>query len=106
VAATRSVIGPTIRKAPASPARSLIAMPLIGWSMLSAGGYPIVFYGSIHLPKIAPHNDELYAFLRGTHTILAFVSFATILLHVGAALFHALIRRDGVFPSITGQWSG
>jgi cytochrome b561 len=74
----------------------LIAMPLIGWSMLSAGGYPIVLYGSIHLPKIMPHNDELYAFLRSAHTILALLFFATILLHVGAALFHALIRQDGV----------
>jgi cytochrome b561 len=24
----------------------LIAMPLVGWGMLSAGGYPIVLYGS------------------------------------------------------------
>jgi cytochrome b561 len=42
----------------------LIAMPLVGWSMLSAGGYPIVLDGPIHLPKIMPDNDELYAFLR------------------------------------------
>ena len=48
----------------------LIAMPLIGWAMLSAGGYPIVLGGPIHLPKIMPHNDELYAFLRSAHTIL------------------------------------
>lgn len=82
----------------------LIAMPLVGWSMLSAGGYPIVFGGPVHLPKIMPHNDELYAFLRSAHTILAFLFFATILLHVGAALFHALIRQDGVFPSMAGRW--
>ena len=83
----------------------LIAMPLVGWSMLSAGGYPIVLGGPIHLPKIMPHNDALYAFLRGTHTILAFLFFATILLHVGAALFHALIRQDGVFSSMAWRWS-
>jgi cytochrome b561 len=82
----------------------LIVMPLIGWAMLSAGGYPIVLYGSIHLPKIMPHNDELYALLRSAHTILAALLFVTILLHVGAALFHALIRRDGVFPSMAGRW--
>lgn len=78
----------------------LIAMPLVGWSMLSAGGYPIVLGGSIHLPKIVPHNDALYAVLRGAHMIPAFVFFATILLHVAAALFHALIRQDGVFSSM------
>jgi cytochrome b561 len=78
----------------------LIAMPLIGWSMLSAGGYPIVLYGAIHLPQIVPHNDALYALLRGAHTALAYLFFATVLLHVGAALFHALVRRDGVFESM------
>jgi cytochrome b561 len=78
----------------------MIAMPLIGWSMLSAGGYPVVLYGPIHLPPIMPHDDALYAILRGAHTWLAYVFFLTILLHVSAALFHALVRRDGVFASM------
>jgi cytochrome b561 len=75
----------------------LIAMPLVGWSMLSAGGYPIVLYGPVHLPPIMPHNDALHAVLRAAHTWLAFLLFGVILLHLAAALFHALIRRDGVF---------
>ena len=78
----------------------LIAMPLIGWGMLSAGGYPIVLFGSFHLPRILPQDDQLYAALRTAHIVLAYMFFATILLHVAAALFHALIRRDGVFHAI------
>jgi len=81
----------------------LIAMPLIGWGMLSAGGYPIVLFGSFHLPGILPQDDQLYAALRTAHTLLAYMFFATILLHIAAALFHALIRRDGVFQAITGR---
>jgi cytochrome b561 len=80
----------------------MIAMPLVGWGMLSAGGYPIVLYGSFHLPQFLPHNDLLHAVLRTTHTVLAFLFFATILLHVAAALFHGLIRRDGVFRAMAG----
>lgn len=80
----------------------LIAMPLVGWGMLSAGGYPIVLYGPIHLPEFLPHDDRLHAILRTAHTVLAIMFFATILLHVAAALFHALIRRDGVFRAMTG----
>jgi cytochrome b561 len=78
----------------------LIVMPLIGWSMLSAGGYPIVLYGPIRLPAIMPHNAALYAVLRGAHTLLAYLLFATILAHLSAALFHAWVRRDDVFPSM------
>ncbi|HEX4153500.1 MAG TPA: cytochrome b [Steroidobacteraceae bacterium] len=80
----------------------LIAMPLIGWGMLSAGGYPIVLYGPLHLPHILPHNDKLHAILLAMHIALAYLFFATILLHVGAALFHALVRRDGVFRAMAG----
>jgi cytochrome b561 len=78
----------------------MIAMPLVGWSMLSAGGYPVVLFGSVHLPPVVPHDVALYALLRAAHTWLAFVLYATVLLHLGAALFHALIRRDGVFGSM------
>jgi cytochrome b561 len=78
----------------------MVAMPLIGWSMLSAGGYPVVLAGGVHLPPIAPHNVVLYAALRTAHTWLAFALFATVLMHLGAALFHALIRRDGVLASM------
>jgi cytochrome b561 len=80
----------------------LIVMPLVGWGMLSAGGYPIVLYGPIHLPKILSHDGQLHANLLMTHIVLAYIFFATILMHVGAALFHALIRRDGVFRAMAG----
>ena len=78
----------------------MIAMPLIGWSMLSAGGYPVVMFGALHLPAIAPHDPALYAVLRGAHTWLALLLFATVVLHLAAALFHAWVRRDGVFSSM------
>jgi cytochrome b561 len=79
----------------------MFAMPLIGWGMLSAAGYPIQLVGSFHLPPILPHDAALYATLRPLHTVLAFVLFATFLVHLGAALTHALIFRDGVFESMT-----
>jgi cytochrome b561 len=34
------------------------------------------------------------------HFYLAFAFFALVLLHLAAALFHALVRRDGVFESM------
>jgi cytochrome b561 len=79
----------------------MFAMPLIGWGMLSAAGYPIQLIGSFHLPPILPHDAALYAILRPLHTVLAFVLFATFLVHLGAALTHALVFRDGVFESMT-----
>jgi cytochrome b561 len=79
----------------------MLAMPLIGWAMLSAGGYPIMLGSFWHLPPIVPANAALYAWLREAHGYLAFLLFLTVLGHMAAALYHALIRRDSVFPSMT-----
>lgn len=78
----------------------MFALPLVGWSMLSAGGDPIVLYGPWELPPILPQDAILYAGLRQLHTVLACLLFATFLAHVAAALFHGLIRRDGVWESM------
>ena len=74
----------------------MFALPLVGWGMLSAARYPVVLFGSVILPFILPHDALLYAILRGTHTVLAYLLFLTILAHFGAILFHTLIVRDGM----------
>jgi cytochrome b561 len=72
----------------------MFALPLVGWGMLSAGDYPVTMFGAAHLPPILPVSPMLYAFLRKTHTILAFLLFAAFLAHLSAVLFHTLIVRD------------
>jgi cytochrome b561 len=74
----------------------MFALPLVGWGMLSAARYPIVLYGSLHLPPILPHDPKLYALLRKAHTILAYSLILLFLAHLGAVLYHALIVRDGL----------
>ena len=78
----------------------MFIMPLLGWGMLSAARYPIVIFGSVHLPNILPHDPALYAVLRQLHTDCAYLLFVVFLAHLGAALLHGLIRRDGVFESM------
>jgi cytochrome b561 len=78
----------------------MIAMPLIGWAMLSAAEYPVTLWPGIWLPQILPRSPGLHTLLWNAHFYLAFLFFALILMHLAAALFHALIRRDGVFDSM------
>lgn len=84
----------------------MIVMPLIGWAMLSAADYPIALYGGVHLPPLVAPSRELHALLWSAHYTLAFCFYALILLHVAAALFHALVRRDGVFQQMAGGSKG
>jgi cytochrome b561 len=78
----------------------MIGMPLIGWAMLSASAYPVVLLGGVQLPAILPQSDSVRTLLWHAHVYLAFAFFAVILLHVAGALFHALVRRDGVFDAM------
>lgn len=78
----------------------MIGMPLLGWGMLSAAAYPVVLFGGVRLPPILPASASLHTLLWNAHFYLAFAFFALILLHVAAALFHALVRRDGVFEAM------
>jgi cytochrome b561 len=84
----------------------MIGMPLIGWGMLSAAAYPVVLFGGVHLPAILPQSDSLHTLLWNAHFYLAFAFFGLILLHFAAALFHALIRRDGVFEAMAPVSAG
>lgn len=78
----------------------MIAMPLLGWSMLSAADYPVMVAG-MRLPPIVAPDATLHSVLWNAHRTLAFCFFALILVHLAAALFHAWIRRDGVFEAMT-----
>ena len=60
-----------------------------------------MLFGNIRLPPIVPQRDSLHTLLWAAHRWLAFAFFALILLHVAAALFHALVRRDGVFEAMS-----
>ncbi|WP_122664374.1 cytochrome b [Pseudomonas viridiflava] len=78
----------------------MLAMPLIGWAMISAAGDPVMLSSSLRLPSIVAADAGTFAFLRQTHTWLAYLLFMTVLMHIAAALFHAWVRRDEVLGSM------
>jgi len=78
----------------------MLTMPLIGWAMLSAGGYPVMLSDSLRLPPIFPTSPVAFAVLRHLHSWFAMLLFLTFLAHMAAALYHGLIRRDGVLSSM------
>ncbi|CAI8962045.1 MULTISPECIES: cytochrome b [Pseudomonas] len=80
----------------------MLVLPLLGWAMISAAGDPVMLSSSVQLPALVAADAPLFALLRKAHGYLAYLLFLTVLLHLAAALFHGLIRRDGVLQSMTG----
>lgn len=72
------------------------AVPLIGWAYSSAAGFPIVLYGVLPLPDFVPVDKALAELIKPWHEGAAMALAALILAHVGAALKHHFIDRDGL----------
>jgi len=78
----------------------MLVLPLLGWSMISAAGDPVMLSESLRLPSILPADAQTFALLRKAHGYLAYLLFLTVLVHLAAALFHGWVRRDEVLDSM------
>ncbi|MBD1555127.1 cytochrome b [Pseudomonas typographi] len=78
----------------------MLILPVLGWAMVSAAGDPVTLAPGVQLPALLAANAGTFALLRKTHGYLAYLLFLTVLLHLAAALYHGLIRRDGVLRSM------
>jgi cytochrome b561 len=74
----------------------LFAMPLSGWMMSSARGFPVSWFGLFQLPDLVPKNKALFEALVTTHVTLALVLAVVVTLHVAGALKHHFIHKDDV----------
>lgn len=72
------------------------AVPLLGWAYSSAAGFPIVWFGVLPLPDFVPADKALAELIKPWHALSAFALAALVVMHVGAALKHQLIDRDGL----------
>lgn len=73
----------------------LLVVPLLGWIGISL--FPAVtIFGLFDLPSLAAPNEDMAKRVLDIHGRLAIVMALLIAAHIGAALYHYLIRRDGV----------
>ena len=74
----------------------LILNPFVGWVATSAYGAKISVFGLFTMPVIVAKDRALADQLFGVHMVLGILFTATVALHVAAALYHGIVRRDGV----------
>ncbi|NLA51781.1 MAG: cytochrome b [Alcaligenaceae bacterium] len=74
----------------------MLAIPLSGWLMSSAQGFPVVWFGVLPLPDLVAKNAELGNLLQNAHVILNYTLIVVLIGHIGAALQHHFIKKDTV----------
>lgn len=71
----------------------LLAIPLVGWAMVSAGGHTVDL-GLFSLPSLVAPNEELKEVLGEVHEVLAWGLLGLVAVHVAAALKHHWFDHD------------
>jgi cytochrome b561 len=74
---------------------ALLIMPILGWLATAAGGYPVQFF-AWNLPGLIGQDKMLSETLFALHGIVGWVIVGLLVLHIGGALQHWLIKRDEV----------
>ena len=74
----------------------LFAMPISGWLMNGASGFPMKYFGLVRVPDLLARNQENLALLKLVHFYIGWTLMAVIVVHVLAALKHHFVDRDSV----------
>ncbi|OXR50022.1 cytochrome b [Pusillimonas sp. T2] len=74
----------------------MLLIPLSGWLMSSAQGFPVVWFGVVPLPDLIPKDKALGDVLQTVHVVLNYTLLASVIGHVVAALYHQHIKKDGL----------
>ena len=75
----------------------LVILPVAGYIRVRAGGFPIETLDALGLPRLVPRSDALAETAKSVHYVAGLAIAAVLAMHVGAALMHGIVRRDGVF---------
>jgi cytochrome b561 len=72
----------------------IFAMPLTGWIMSSAHGFPVSWFNLYQLPDLVPKSEALFNAMVVTHATLAIALALVVTLHIAAALKHHYVLKD------------
>jgi cytochrome b561 len=75
----------------------LIVSPVLGWINASWRGFPVSLFGLVEFPALIAKRAEGWRWTGDVHELLSnYAILALIGLHVAAALYHRIVRNDGV----------
>lgn len=74
----------------------MIGMPMTGWLMSSASGFPVSVFGLFTLPDLIAPDKDVKDLLVMIHGWIAWVILAVVGLHILAALLHHFYYKDNV----------
>ncbi|MEQ1705258.1 MAG: cytochrome b [Rickettsiales bacterium] len=84
----------------------MFAMPITGWLMSSAAGFPVSMFGFFVMPNLIAPDKEFSHDMNELHEILAWILMGLIALHIIAALLHHFYYRDNTLIRMLPNFRG
>lgn len=72
----------------------LFAIPISGWVLNSAAGFPLQWFHLFNLPRIVGESHDLHELAEEAHEIMFWILVLLVVAHAGAAFYHHLFQRD------------
>ncbi|MCQ0972022.1 cytochrome b [Paracoccus sp. TK19116] len=74
-----------------------ILLPITGYVRVRADRYPIEGLDALGIGTMLPKSEALAGAASELHETLAFLLIAVLLVHLAAAIQHAVVKRDGIW---------
>jgi cytochrome b561 len=84
----------------------LLVQAISGYVFVTTGGFPIEFLQALGIPPLFGKNEAVSKVAETIHTTAIFGLLLLIAMHVGAAAYHGIVRRDGVVSRMWPPFSG
>ncbi len=75
----------------------LLILPILGWVDACFRGYAVKFFGLFTIPQLIAASPAFAGRTGDIHAFVGTILLVLVGLHVLAALYHLIVRRDGVF---------
>lgn len=79
----------------------LLTQPIGGFIATNAWGFPLTFWGLLPLPDPVGNNEALAKTVTYFHWIGGISLLLILAAHIGGALYHLVVRKDGIFQRMT-----
>ena len=81
----------------------LFYVPVTGYLTARAHELPVYWFGQVNIATLSGHNQASFDMLRNFHELGIKTLMVLVVLHISAALYHGLAKKDGVFSAM---WPG
>ena len=72
----------------------LFAIPLSGWVLNSASGFPLKWFGLFKVPALTGKSEDLHELAEEAHELMFWALVLLVVVHAGAAFWHHLFKGD------------